>query len=387
MPSATRLAAAGLAIAALMILALAVLARFELDGEADLHREVIASMHAKDSLDALRTQVTDLAHAARIVALTGDAEATQLIEHRAVELDAELAYLAENAAREPAGAFEDLRQAAAALSLRARSVPAVRAARGVEAAKVAAIEARQAASEATIALERTLEARAKDINTRTLAQLRVGGNLLNMVSWLLAGSVVVLLGLFAVYRWAALREREAGRRIEHLAHYDTITGLPNRALLTDRLEQETARARRGRIGFALLMYDLDGFKSVNDTWGHAAGDRVLAEVGARSRQSVRASDTVGRLGGDEFMAILPETSLAGALAVADKLLEALAQPYAVGKDEARLSASVGVSVFPEDGADGERLQQAADAALYAAKREGKNRIRSAAEAASAAAPA
>jgi diguanylate cyclase (GGDEF)-like protein len=157
-------------------------------------------------------------------------------------------------------------------------------------------------------------------------------------------------------------------------------------LLTDRLEQETARARRGRIGFALLMYDLDGFKSVNDTWGHAAGDRVLAEVGARSRQSVRASDTVGRLGGDEFMAILPETSLAGALAVADKLLEALAVPYAVGKDEARLSASVGVSVFPEDGADGERLQQAADAALYAAKREGKNRIRTAAQAAPEGAP-
>ena len=387
MPSATRLAAAGLAIAAVMILALAVLARFELDGEAELHREVIASMHAKDSLDALRSQVADLAHAARIVALAGDAEATQLIEHRAVELDAELAYLAENSAREPPGAFDALRQAAAALSLRARSIPAVRASQGVEAAKAAALEARQAASEATIALERTLEARAKDINNRTLAQLRVGGNLRNLVSWLLAGSVVVLFGLFAVYRWAALREREAGRRIEHLAHYDTITGLPNRALLADRLEQETARARRGRIGFALLMYDLDGFKSVNDTWGHAAGDRVLAEVGARSRQNVRASDTVGRLGGDEFMAILPETSLAGALAVADKLLEALAQPYAVGKDEARLSASVGVSVFPEDGADGERLQQAADAALYAAKREGKNRIRTAAQAASEPAPA
>lgn len=387
MPSATRLAAAGLAIAAVMILALAVLARFELDGEAELHREVIASMHAKDSLDALRAQVTDLAHAARIVALTGDAEATQLIEHRAVELDAELAYLSENAAREPSGAFEDLRQAAVALSLRARSIPAVRATQGAEAAKVAALEARQAASEATIALERTLETRARDINNRTLAQLRVGGNLRTLVSWLVAGSVVVLLGLFAVYRWTAFREREAGRRIEHLAHYDTITGLPNRALLTDRLEQEAARARRGRVGFALLMYDLDGFKSVNDTWGHAAGDRVLAEVGARSRQSVRASDTVGRLGGDEFMAILPETSLAGALAVADKLLDALAQPYAVGKDEARLSASVGVSVFPEDGADGERLQQAADAALYAAKREGKNRIRTAAQAAPESSPA
>jgi diguanylate cyclase (GGDEF)-like protein len=381
MPSATRLAAAGLATAAVVILTLAVLAQTELKDEAELHREVIASIQAKDSLDGLRIQITDLAHSARIVALTGEPESAQLIEHRAVELDAELGYLAQNAVRElPPALFDDLRQSAAALALRARSTAAVRSTLGVEAAKAAAVEARGAASEATIALERLLEARVKRINDLTLAQIREGDTLRARFSWLVAGSALVLLGLFAVYRWATLREREAQRRIEHLAHFDTITGLPNRALLSDRLEQETVRARRGRHGFALLMFDLDGFKSVNDTWGHAAGDRVLAEVGTRSRQSVRASDTVGRQGGDEFMAILPETSLAGALAVADKLLEALAQPYPVGQEEARLSASVGVSVFPEDGADAERLQQAADAALYAAKREGKNRIRSAAQA-------
>lgn len=388
MPSATRLAAAGLAIAAAAILALAALALVELDREGELHREVIAGMHAKDSLEALRGQLADLAHASRIVALTGEAEAAQLIEHRAVEVDAELAYLAQNSAREAtSGAFEDLRQAAAALSLRARSVMAVRASRGPEAARAAAAEARQAAAEATIALERTLEARANRINERTLAQIRVGETLRTYVSWLLAGSVMVLLGLFAVYRWALLRERESRRRIEHLAHYDTVTDLPNRALLADRLDQEVARARRGRNGFALLLFDLDGFKSVNDTWGHAAGDRVLAEVGARSRQCMRASDTVGRIGGDEFMAILPETSLSGALAVGEKILEVLARPYPVGAQAARLGASVGVGIYPEDGEDAEALQRAADAALYAAKREGKNRIRSAAQTAVRPAPA
>jgi diguanylate cyclase (GGDEF)-like protein len=128
------------------------------------------------------------------------------------------------------------------------------------------------------------------------------------------------------------------------------------------------------------MFDLDGFKEVNDRWGHAAGDRVLGQVGARARQGVRASDTVGRLGGDEFMAILPEASLAGALAVAEKLLESLALPYALERAEARVSASIGVSVFPEDGADGESLQRAADAALYVAKRDGKNRVRAASSA-------
>ncbi len=186
--------------------------------------------------------------------------------------------------------------------------------------------------------------------------------------------MIVLLGLFATYRWSAVRERAAQVRIEHLAHYDTITGLPNRVLLADRLEQEVARARRVRHGFALLMFDLDGFKEVNDRWGHAAGDRVLALVGDRARRAVRASDTVGRQGGDEFMAILPEASLAGALAVAEKLLESLAVPYTLERAEAHVSASIGVSVFPEDGADGESLQRAADAALYAAKRDGKNRV-------------
>lgn len=382
LPSAGRLAATGLVIAAVVILALAALALVELEREAELHREVIDGMHAKDSLEALRAQITDLAHAARLVALTDDAVAAQLIERRAVELDAELEYLAGHPTRDDAaGVFGGLRQASGALALGARSIAPLRMARGAAAASVSALEAERAAAEAMTALERMLEARATRINDRTLAQIRVGETLHAYVSWLLAGSVVVLVGLFATYRWAAVRERVAQRRIEHLAHYDTVTGLPNRALLADRLEQEVVRSRRIRHGFALLMFDLDGFKEVNDAWGHAAGDRVLVQVGERARQGVRASDTVGRLGGDEFMAILPEASLAGALAVAEKLLESLARPYSLEHAEVRVSASMGLSVFPEDGADGESLQRAADAALYSAKREGKNRVRPASAAA------
>jgi diguanylate cyclase (GGDEF)-like protein len=381
LPSAGRLAASGLAIAALVIVTLAAMALAELEREAELHREVIEGMQAKDSLEALRTQLSDLAHGARVVALTGDPVSAQLIERRAVELDAELEYLANHPTRDDAGGvFANLRQAAGALALGARSIAPLRAARGAAAASASALEAERAAVEAMTALERMLDTRATRINDRTLAQLRAGENLRKYVSWLLAGSVIVLLGLFATYRWAAVRERAAQSRIEHLAHYDMVTGLPNRVLLADRLEQEVARARRVRHGFALLMFDLDGFKEVNDRWGHAAGDRVLAQVGARARQGVRASDTVGRLGGDEFMAILPEASLAGALAVAEKLLESLALPYALDRAEAQVSASIGVSVFPEDGAEGESLQRAADAALYAAKRDGKNRVRAASSA-------
>jgi diguanylate cyclase (GGDEF)-like protein len=117
---------------------------------------------------------------------------------------------------------------------------------------------------------------------------------------------------------------------------------------------------------------------VNDRLGHAAGDRVLAMVAQRARQCVRASDTIGRLGGDEFLAVLPEATQEGAVAVAEKMVRALAEPYVLDKGEARLGASVGVAMYPNHGPDAETVQRAADAALYEAKREGKNRVRAAA---------
>jgi diguanylate cyclase (GGDEF)-like protein len=373
LPSASRLAAAGLAIAALVIVALAALALGELEREADLHRDVIAGTHAKDSLESLRVQLVELGLAARVVALTGDAEAAQRIAARAVEAEAELGYLSQYA--DPSyAAFTRVRQAVASLVLQARSVAALHATRGSQAAIATSAATEAAQREALAAVGSLLQERTGQLNQRTLDQIRLGETLRTYVSWLLAGSVIVLIGLFATYRWAALREREARARIEHLAHYDMVTSLPNRVLLADRLEQESARARRSGTGYALLMIDLDGFKGVNDRWGHAAGDRVLAMVAQRARQCVRASDTIGRLGGDEFLAVLPEAAVAGAVAVGEKIVRALAEPYALEKGEARLGASVGVAMFPEHGPDAETVQRAADAALYRAKESGKNRV-------------
>ena len=374
LPSAERLAASLLAFAAITILALALLATFELDREAELHRDLIAALQVKDSLEALRTQVTELAHAARLAALTDEPSAAQSIERRAVEIDAELDYLAQHPSRVDRPEFDELARGARVLAINARSVAGRRLARGAPGARAALEEVERVAAETGTALERVLDVQASRLNERAISQIRVGETLRAYVAWLLAGSAVVLVGLFGFYRWVRARERLAAERIERLAHYDVVTGLPNRALLADRLEQEIARAQRTERGFALLMFDLDGFKQVNDTWGHAAGDAVLAMVGRRSRQSVRASDTVGRVGGDEFLAILPETSHAGAVQVAEKLREALGQPYLLGGPVANLGASVGVSFYGEHGVDAESLQRAADGALYEAKRRGKNRV-------------
>lgn len=383
-----RLAGTGLVIAALTIFALAMLVLVDLEREAGLHRETIAAQQVKDSLDKLRMQLTELRSLARLGALTGDEETFRSIERRAVELDAELAYLAQRASADaPLPTFASLAPAARLLAAQARSIGPTRSSSGSESAAALAREADRAATEAVAALELSDAAVSSRINERTLAQIRLGDAVRKYVTWLLVGSIAVLVGLFVGYRWVQGRMREAQRRIEHLAHFDMVTGLPNRALLADRLAQETARSRRSSRGFAVLFFDLDGFKTVNDTWGHAAGDLVLALVGERVRKCVRASDTVGRLSGDEFLAILPETTLEGAIGVADKLRESLSQPYPLGKAQAKLSASVGVSHFPEHGGDSEALQHAADAALYRAKREGKNRTVVATEAAHSAEPA
>ena len=167
-------------------------------------------------------------------------------------------------------------------------------------------------------------------------------------------------------------EMEASRRANH----DSLTDLPNRRLLMERLRQALKLAERHKGAPALMLFDLDHFKSVNDTWGHPAGDRLLQGVAKRLRNCLRASDTVARLGGDEFMVLLPEASQpADACKVAQKVLRALRSPFRIEKHEIFGSASVGISLYPNDGRDIETLIESADTALYLAKREGRSSYR------------
>lgn len=168
--------------------------------------------------------------------------------------------------------------------------------------------------------------------------------------------------------------KEDEDRAWHLANYDALTGLPNRLLLQDRLVQALGHAQRLGNRFAVLYVDLDGFKPVNDRFGHAAGDALLQRAAHRLQGCVRSSDTVARLGGDEFVVILPDTSDRTAVdTVARKVLTELRAPYELEAGEAVITASVGVALFPFDALTVDTLLAAADRAMYRAKSAGKNR--------------
>jgi diguanylate cyclase (GGDEF)-like protein/PAS domain S-box-containing protein len=165
-------------------------------------------------------------------------------------------------------------------------------------------------------------------------------------------------------------------RIQHLATYDSLTGLPNRILFYDRLRQAINLAGRNRDELSLLYLDLDRFKAVNDTLGHDAGDEILKSAAARIQQQVRESDTVARIGGDEFAVILHKiASQQDAATVARKIIDALLPDFELsgGKHErVRIGASIGIATFPADGADLDALFKVADAAMYKAKRSGNS---------------
>ena len=168
--------------------------------------------------------------------------------------------------------------------------------------------------------------------------------------------------------------KEHQQRLERMAHYDALTGVPNRVLLADRLNLAIAQARRHKRGLALVYLDIDGFKEVNDIHGHETGDQLLITLAHRLRDALREGDTLARLGGDEFVAVL--TDLGGrdeCELILTRLLNAAATPIDVRQNTFQLSASLGVTLFPQDGGDADTLLRHADQAMYQAKQAGKNR--------------
>lgn len=163
------------------------------------------------------------------------------------------------------------------------------------------------------------------------------------------------------------------RRWEH-ANYDLLTKLPNRRLFRDRLDQDIRKAERANKIMALLFIDIDHFKEVNDTLGHQAGDMLLLEVAQRLKSQVRASDTVARMGGDEFTAILNELkNPCDVEKIAQSLVDTLARPFDLLGNEVHVSGSIGIALYPIDASDIEELIKGADDAMYRSKNQGRNR--------------
>ncbi|MEW8653880.1 MAG: EAL domain-containing protein [Candidatus Thiodiazotropha endolucinida] len=170
--------------------------------------------------------------------------------------------------------------------------------------------------------------------------------------------------------------KEAQDQINFLAHHDALTRLPNRALFRERFDHALMHARRENASIALLFLDLDRFKTVNDTLGHPVGDQVLLEVSKRMNQIIRASDTLARLGGDEFVLLLEEkTDAQHAAVVARKLIDLFSRPMIIGEHELVVTASIGITLYPNDGDDPDKLIRHADRAMYEAKQQGRNTYR------------
>ncbi len=174
-----------------------------------------------------------------------------------------------------------------------------------------------------------------------------------------------------------VKERtEIERQVLAMAHFDSVTGLPNRNLLRDRMEQALLQARRSGESVAIMFLDLDRFKNINDTLGHLVGDGLLKQVAVRLSMTLRTSDTLARLGGDEFVLILPGLSLSDRVdTVAEKLISALQAPLVVQEHALHITTSIGICIYPQDGTDTDALLQNADTAMYQAKAAGRNTFR------------
>jgi len=204
------------------------------------------------------------------------------------------------------------------------------------------------------------------------------------ISLIIAVAGVSLSLSMALLAWSMINGRARAlllaaritEELRHMAQHDSLTGLPNRALFSDRVQNKLAHARRHARRFALIFLDLDKFKPINDKYGHSVGDLLLRQVARRLQDSIRASDTVGRLGGDEFVLLVGElTDAADALALAEKIRQEVRRPYTINGHQLTISCSLGVAIYPDDGTDELALTKRADEAMYRAKNSGRDSVR------------
>lgn len=372
-----RTALASLAISLVLVTALGGMAAMTLERLSDNAEQLVHSNTVINTADALLAHMIDVETGARGYIITGNDDYLEPHEHGLEKVYGQRDELARLLAGEPSeqGRLAELTRRTDAKIAVSRANVAARM-RGFEAARARVAEG--TGTREMVALREVLS-EISLAQTNRLAELRSRRDsmIFELKRDMASAAALFLVMLFSLHyyllRMAGLMHK-AEQQATHLARHDVLTGLPNRLLMLEHLSQAIQRCVRYKKGMALLFLDLNGFKPVNDRYGHEAGDEVLKQVARRLSGAVRASDVVARLGGDEFVVLAED--IAGREGVCDivrKITAEIARPIPLGeRGEATISTSIGVAVYPQDGENLETLLSNADTAMYEAKRSGSN---------------
>ena len=374
-------ALAALVFAVVAISAVSAVAIISAESLITTNEKALRMQRTVSSLEAIRFHSTAVDRSEQSYVITG--RESDLTPSRAgiVEIEAEVAYLAGRRAEHPDldRRFTELEELARKYVAEERKIVEVRRTKGEPASREMGKKPSSDASHdqlLQITYQLLVSAR-KQMDALEAEQITYGDKVRRLILALISSAAFVLVFLYGSLHKLSIEQRIAQARFAHQATHDSLTGLHNRSaamdLIARKLEDGEREASLG--GFALLLLDLDGFKAVNDNFGHDAGDELLRQVSSRIEAALRDTDFVARLGGDEFLIVVPQVSdRETAHRVGKKIIAAVAKPYLVTSRELKMTASIGISMFPESARDREGLMKCADLAMYEAKHAGRDQI-------------
>jgi len=331
------------------------------------------------SLEAIRFHSFAIDSSEQNYVITG--KESDLTPYRAgiVEIEAEVAYLAGRRSEHPelARRFIELHEVARKYVADKRRIVDARRIAGEPVAREMVKKQFDDASHdqlLQITYQLLVSAR-KQMEALEAEQIAYGDKVRRLILALISSAAFILIFLYGLLQRLSNAQRIAQAQFAHQAMHDSLTGLRNRPAVMEHIDKKLADGDEASLGgLALLLLDLDGFKAVNDNFGHDSGDALLKQAATRIEAALRDSDYVARLGGDEFLIVVPQVSdQETAERVGKKLVDAVGAPYTLNGNEVRVTASIGISLFPQDARDREALMKCADLALYEAKRAGRNR--------------
>ena len=373
------IALAALVFAVVAIAAVSTVAVVSVDNLIVINEKILRAQRIVSSLESIRFNALAIDSGEQNYIITGNEKDLERYRADGVEIEAELKYLAEQRGENAAlaGRFAELDSAARQLIASRRLLVDTRKSQGFDAAQAMVRDhVAEKEQETLVVIARQLLTQSRLHQDALEAdQVVYGGKVRRLILALISSSAFILIFLYGTLRRLNREQRIAQSRIAHQATHDSLTDLFNRPAVMEHISARllNAESEAALGGFALLLMDLDGFKEVNDKLGHDAGDALLKEVARRSRRELRDSDYIARLGGDEFLIVVPQVSdQETAARVSMKLIAAIGVEYLLGTDRARVTTSIGISMFPRDARDRESLMKCADLALYRAKHIGRN---------------